>query len=201
MGFFKEIINIFQAPQKQEQPIYEKIEEKQIKKILEELIGLKLVKSIGVSVYSNDEAINTLNADLISIIQLPYNLLDNYNKRSEILKLAKELNKKVQSRSVFLQGLFFLPKDELTKKLMTLGPYLDTIKSICSDFNLDVSTLAMGYVKQTKQIDQVILGVDSIEQLLLNLKQFENDIPLNAIKEIDKINVIEEELLLPMNWK
>ena len=70
----------------------------------------KCFSELGVSVYGNDQ-IDLLNENiLIDRIQLPFNLLDNSTLRKKrILKLKKE-GKKVDGRSIFLQGLFQIIK-------------------------------------------------------------------------------------------
>lgn len=62
--------------------------------------------------------------------------------------------------------------------------------------------MALNYVLKNKNIDKVLIGVDSLHQLqnnltILNSIQKDN---LNFSDEIDKIKVKEVELLNPVNW-
>jgi len=78
--------------------------------VIDEMMMLKLngkIKFLGVSIYTNDELLKVIEDDRIDVIQLPFNLFDNFNKRGSLLKLAKEKGKIIHSRSAFLQGLFF----------------------------------------------------------------------------------------------
>jgi aryl-alcohol dehydrogenase-like predicted oxidoreductase len=63
-----------------------------------------------------------------------------------------------------------------------------------------METLALSYALYNKNIDHVLIGVDTKEQLIKNLHASE-DIP-HAIDYINQqIRVKETELLNPVNWK
>ena len=62
---------------------------------------------IGVSIYKNEEIKNIIEDPFIDRVQSPFNLLDNLSQRGEYFKSLKKNNKKIDIRSVFLQGLFY----------------------------------------------------------------------------------------------
>lgn len=159
-----------------------------------------LINSIGVSIYENEEFEAACNEEIIDVIQLPYNLLDNYHQRGSLMEYAKSLGKKLHIRSIFLQGLFFLGRENLPSKLSHLVPYLAQIKDISRDAGVSVNQLAMGYAMQTPGIDKVILGVDSLDQLEINLRLSEIILPRSVIDRVGEIHVNEAELLYPKNW-
>ena len=83
---------------------------KYFEKYRKELLILKrdgIINNIGVSLYSNDELERVLKFNEITLVQLPFNLLDNNNKRGNIIKKAKAKGIEIHTRSTFLQGLFF----------------------------------------------------------------------------------------------
>ncbi|MFN5334596.1 MAG: aldo/keto reductase, partial [Bacteroidota bacterium] len=67
---------------------------------------------VGVSVYTNEEIEGLFDDTNIDVVQVPYNLLDNYSKRGKYFSMLKEKGKKIHVRSVFLQGLFFMKFDK-----------------------------------------------------------------------------------------
>lgn len=171
--------------------------------LMDELLLLKqqgLIKKIGISIYTNDEFQCAINDDFIDVIQLPFNLLDNQNIRGSLLEQAKQKEKEIHIRSVYLQGLFFMNTDLLPERLLSLKPYLQSLHDYCKKESINMETLALSYALYNQNIDQVLIGVDTKEQLIKNL---------NASKEIpqafDFINshilVKETELLNPANWK
>ena len=161
----------------------------------------KSVKYIGVSVYTNeqmDEVINDLN---IEIIQIPFNLFDNLNKRGELLKKAKEKNKIIHTRSAFLQGLFFMEKNNPNNIRTKLEKELDIISEISLKASISIGSIALNYCLLQNNIDGVLIGVDSLLQLKENIAFSETKICNQYIKEIEKINIQDVNLLNPSLWK
>ena len=159
-----------------------------------------LVSKAGISLYGNNEIEEILNNyDGFDFIQIPFNLFDNDSKRSALLKKAKRMNIEVHTRSVFLQGLFFKPKNKISVKLQPLIMHLDTLESIKNATSINTQTLALQYVLQKKYIDHVLIGVETAKQLVDNLNncKIEQTIPHHLI---DAIDVREIELLNPSNW-
>ena len=171
--------------------------------ILFELIELKeqnRIKKIGVSVYGNSEFQLANDTIEIDVIQLPFNLLDNLSQRGKLIEEAKTKGKEIQVRSVFLQGLFFKNTKQLPNSIKSLKPYLEEILIIAKEANIPIENLALQYALQYKEIDNVIIGVDNVEQLERNLSFSNIKLPSEVVKAINKINVKETELLYPKNW-
>lgn len=159
------------------------------------------IRKVGVSVYTNDELKQAINADEVDCIQLPFNLLDNTYQRGALLKEAKRRGKEIQVRSVFLQGLFFKDMSTYAPYLQPLKKYIAQIKEIADEANISMAELALGYALAEPSIDSVIIGVDTKAQLEKNLSHA-SQLPAEAIiKKIDSIAVQETELLYPYNWK
>jgi uncharacterized protein len=183
---------------------YHRFEEMQINPgSLKQLARLKdqgRISSIGVSVYTNRELESSIESPHVDVIQLPFNLLDNASKRGALLKYAKERNKVVQVRSVFLQGLFFRSPDSFPAKLQPLSKYIKLLRELAEDNGLSMFDLALGYALNTAEVDQVIIGVDSKQQLMENLRVLSGKLATGLVQEIDAIQVVEDELLYPYNW-
>lgn len=160
----------------------------------------KIIK-IGVSLYDNFEIEKVLENNAIQLIQLPFNLLDNNSKRLEALNLAKQADVEIHTRSVFLQGLFFKNRNDFTGNLKTLLPYTDRINEISKSHSIPISQLAINYPLSQKNIDQVLIGVDNVEQLTQNINYLSDNLPNEVFKKIDQINVKELNLLNPSKWK
>jgi len=89
-----------------------------------------LINSIGLSIYTNEELKKAIEDKIIDVIQLPFNLLDNSKEKMELLQKAKNKNKKIQVRSVFLQGLFFMNSEKLPSHLISMKPSIEAIHYI-----------------------------------------------------------------------
>lgn len=158
------------------------------------------VDKIGVSVYTNEELLDSLENINVRVVQCPFNLLDNDSIRGGTLVKAKEKGIEIQVRSAFLQGLFFMDRNSLPLALKELKSHLELLDRICFENEISMSELALGYCLSKDYIDKVVIGVDSLEQLNLNIEAIKTPLPEFIIEEIDKIKVINQTLLNPTNW-
>lgn len=157
---------------------------------------------IGVSVYTLEEMELVSSDDNIDIVQCPFNLLDNNSKRGQGFKTLKENGKEIHVRSVFLQGLFFKNQSLINGSILKLVPYLEKLHQISFESNIVIGRLALLYVLQNPYVDKVLIGVDNKTQFDLNINWINSEkLSEEVIDTINKINVREEELLLPFNWK
>jgi aryl-alcohol dehydrogenase-like predicted oxidoreductase len=166
----------------------------------EDFIKPDNVDKIGVSVYTNEELLDAIKDPKIIVVQCPFNLLDNHSVRGESLEKAKEMGVEVQVRSVFLQGLFFKDRNNLPLELISLKDPLEKLDQICFENEISMSELALGYCLSKDYIDKVVIGVDSIEQLNMNIEAITSPLPKFILEEIDKITVINQKLLNPTYW-
>tara|TARA_B100002019_G_C21162257_1_gene543923 strand:- start:175 stop:1038 length:864 start_codon:yes stop_codon:yes gene_type:complete len=173
--------------------------EKEVKDFHQKFKG-ELFDELGVSIYTNCEIENLINDPFIDRIQSPFNILDNYNKRGIYFEKLYLSGKKVDVRSVFLQGVFFKKISDLKHNLIPLKKYLNFIRELSNEFNIDINSISFGYLNSFDFIDRIIFGVDSLEQLKKNLKSFSIKLPEVLIKKINSIEIKDQELLNPSKW-
>lgn len=155
--------------------------------------------NFGISLYTNDEVNEIINIDELSSIQIPFNLLDNTSLRGDTISIIKQNGKKLYFRSIFLQGLFFTPLDNIPDKLSKLKNSIEKVNRISQKYQISVLSLAISYALY-QNIDGILLGVDSVNQLekiINSIGIIENE---NLIKEIDLIKVESELDLDPRFW-
>ena len=116
------------------------------------------------------------------------------------MQLCIERGKILHSRSVFLQGLFYKDFDEYPDNLRQLLPYTKKLREISTECNIQLSQLALNYALQEADINTVIIGVDSLDQLKENVENCKKTIPPTVIDKINTIDVKEINLLYPKNW-
>ena len=173
------------------------------KGVMEELKALKragLIQKTGASVYDNEELAFAIESEDIDVIQLPFNLLDNNSQRGTLLEKARQQQKEIQVRSVFLQGLFFKDPATFPNGLQPLQPYMQQIHSLASEWRITMEEMAIGYVMNQAAIDHVLLGVDTLEQLKTNIAHASKQLPGEVMNFLDKLHVHETALLYPKNW-
>lgn len=167
---------------------------------LQDLKEKSKIKKIGFSLYNPEQLITLLSLNLVpDLVQLPYSLLDK--KFEPYFEQLKSLGVEIHVRSVFLQGLYFMNPFNLPEKLKGLKQELLQLYSICKEFKIDMSFLALNYILSNKNIDKVVIGIDNISQLekiyglIITFK-----INSNLIDVVNKITVNQKELLNPANW-
>ena len=173
------------------------------KEQLENIIRLKnkVVKLIGVSVYTNKEMNEVIDDINIDIIQIPFNLFDNLNLRGELLKKAKKKNKIIHTRSAFLQGLFFMKKDNPCIIRSKLKKEMEFVTDISLKSSMPVGSIALNYCLMQSNIDGVLIGVETLQQLKENIAISGIKIPSQYVDQINTIRINNLELLNPTSWK
>ena len=169
--------------------------------VLKKLKSDKKIKNLGVSVYTNDEIEKVLLNDDIDSIQLPFNIFDNANLRGDILKRIKSEGKTVHTRSALLQGLFFKDSNDPNDIVQKLKNEMILLSEISKSNNASISELTLSYCLQQKNIDNVLIGVDSLNQLKDNIKSVDYKIESKTIDKINTIKVKNLDLLNPSLWK
>ncbi len=172
----------------------------QLMVMLNKIKSQGLIKNIGVSVYTNDQIESLLEDDLISVIQMPFNLLDNESIRGNLMQKLKDKDKEIHTRSAFLQGLFFKDNSSNNVIAQQLSKQLLAIKTVANEEHISIASLALGYCVAQKNIDQVLIGVDSVEHLIDNVKAADYQIRKEVTEKINAIRVDNVDLLNPSLW-
>lgn len=167
---------------------------------IESLKSNSFVNKIGVSVYSNEEIEFLINDLRIDLVQLPFNLFDNNNKRGKIIKKLKDSGKTVHTRSVFLQGLFFKKNDSENMTVKNLKSELKNLLIISKKYKIGVPEMSLLYCLKQDNIDMVLFGVESTNQLIENLKSVQYGLDHKLIREIESINIKNNNFLNPSLW-
>ena len=169
-------------------------------KLVSKLIDNNLVNKIGVSVYNNIQIEKLLDNEKIKVVQLPFNLFDNTNRRGEYIKKLKEAGKITHTRSAFLQGIFFKNPMDFNFIVRKLSNELTFLNQLSDKYNVPIGSFALNYCLSQKDIDQVIIGTDSINQLEQNIEFTKLDLEDSLLEEINSIFIKNEKLLNPSLW-
>ena len=151
------------------------------------------------------EGIKVLKDERFTIIQIPFNYLDNQWNNDEFKSLIqKRHDVEIHVRSIFLQGILVNDFKHWPKiKEYDFEPIYDNITNLCKKYNLSKLELVVGYIKSIKWIDSVLFGVDNIEQLKENIALYKNTTELNKtiLNECTKLfSNIPKELVNPVLW-
>jgi len=167
-------------------------------KVLSKLKNQGLIKKIGFSVYSSKQIDAILKKFKFDLIQLPINILDQRILAGEHLTKLKKAGIEIHARSIFLQGLLLMPFEELPQYFKPMAKHLKKYFSTLKEKKISSLETTLNFVKNIKEIDQIIIGINNSNQLLENIKAYNKKISL-PWEEFAYFN--KEEMLDPQNWR
>lgn len=132
-----------------------------------------LTRNIGVSLYTPLEARRVLDNYEIDVIQFPLNLMDRRMLNTGLLDRFKSAGVEIHTRSAFLQGLFFMSPEAIPDNLLKARPFVTAIQERAHDCGVSVGGLALGFLQSIPKIDHIIIGVNTVEQLISDLDDYE----------------------------
>lgn len=161
------------------------------------------IKYFGVSIYTQEEFELALDNDCINIIQIPFNIFDLRAIKLDWINKAKEKNKLLIIRSIFLQGLLFMKENEIPSNLLDAVPYIKVLNKLCEKYNMTRVDLLLAFVDSFIENSIILFGCESIEQASENLERFKNIKKLDYNIRCDiykKFYNISENIYNPVKW-
>ena len=171
--------------------------------LVKKLKELSLIKNFGVSIYNDEEFNFALNNADIELIQIPFNLFDQRAITKDWLKKAKEKNKLIFIRSIYLQGLILMDIDKIPQHLNDAKKYVERIDSICYKLHISKNELALSFVDGIAKDSIILFGCDSLGQAKENIENYNNLIELDqdSLDEIvNNLSNINENIYNPSKW-
>jgi aryl-alcohol dehydrogenase-like predicted oxidoreductase len=159
------------------------------------------IKRIGVSVLSPEQALQLVTHSEIDSLQVPFNLLDQRLRRARFFQQAKTEGKEVFIRSVFLQGLAFIPDENLDPYFAPLRVPLANLDRWATDHGMTRGGLFLRYAQS--QGAHVVVGCESTEQLRQNLATWKlGPLAESQAREVEALlPEISAVLLDPSRWR
>jgi len=161
------------------------------------------INFFGVSIYTDEEFMLALENDNVDVIQIPFNLLDQRAIKNNWLQKAKEKNKLIFIRSVYLQGLLLMDIENIPIHLNDAKQYLQNIEEIAAKLNITKNELALSFVDQMADSGILLFGCDNLNQAKQNIDNY-NNLPLldnDTIKLLDdNVINIDEYIYNPSKW-
>jgi aryl-alcohol dehydrogenase-like predicted oxidoreductase len=161
-----------------------------------------LVRYLGVSVYTVDEARRVLAHQAMQVVQAPFNAWDQRTYREGVFQLTAARDKLCFVRSVFLQGLLTLPLEAAASRLWFARTASGRWDALARRFAVPREELAVRCALALAA--PVVVGMETVGQVRANARLFELE-PL-SVEEMDEIHtamagVIDERILNPSRWQ
>lgn len=168
--------------------------------IIIRLKEMNLVEYGGFSAFYPADINYAIEEDQLEVLQVPCNLFDH---RFLQLVTAEQLrNKLVIGRSIFLQGLFFMDPDCLNGPLITARKPLHQLREIAIKYELTIEQLAVAFVRDQPQIDCLVIGAETIDQVIQNIDLMKQPSLRQAMltEILDTFSEIDPIVITPVLW-
>lgn len=158
------------------------------------------LRFIGVSVYTDDEALTAIRTGAVDMIQIAFSVLDQ-RKAKTVLPVAKEQNVGILTRSALLKGALSSKGRHLPPELSDLKIATDRAREFLGVSWSDLPTAAVRFCLDFPGLNSVLIGPRTqaeLEQSLsvLPMKAFEP----GFIRKAENLGLAEERLVNPALW-
>ncbi len=176
--------------------------EKGLKEIILGFVKEGRVDRVGVSVYSPKKALQALETAGIDMVQFPTNILDRRFVDAGVFDLARKKGKELYIRSVFLQGLLLMDREQLPVEMNNIArPVLEKLEFVIKEFNLTRQELALGYVKTQFPEAKIIFGAETVGQVKENAGFWNSNLPQTVIERLHQaFESVDRTILDPVLW-
>ncbi len=124
-----------------------------------------LVEQVGVCAYASDDVVGVARRFKPDLMQAPASLLDQRLLLDGSLMAVREMGIEVHLRSIFLNGLLFLPPDRVPAQLKGAAGRLSRARRMIAEGRSDPLQAALGFALSRPEADAVIVGASSAAEL------------------------------------
>lgn len=156
-----------------------------------------LVEKIGLSAYTPQEIAKAATLIDLDIVQVPFNIFDRRLLTSGWLNRLHNSGIEIHARSIFLQGLLLLERDDIPNKFRKWNKLWNEWHDWLEFSNTSALAACLHYPLSIPQIDKVIVGLDNIEHLHQLTQSFDQSKRPFIFPDLS----CDDELLLnPSKW-
>ncbi|MEI7707613.1 MAG: aldo/keto reductase [Chlorobium sp.] len=169
------------------------------KELYEALYALKergKVQKVGVSIYNPLELDALTRLFHFDLVQAPFNIIDSRLYRAGWLQRLKDDEVEIHTRSAFLQGLLLMPEENLPSKFTPWSDLFQRWHTWQAEHHVSALHACLAFSLSFPEIDRVIVGADSINQLDQIIKASRLTLPDN----LPDLYCEAENLINPARW-
>lgn len=165
---------------------------------LRSLVAEGQIHRFGVSSYDTRVADFAVAQDDVSLLQVPFNLVDH--RFEEAIRKVETRGGSAFVRSPFLQGLFFLTPERAEAEL-GVGEAVGRIQRLAENEGLSVAALALAYSRERSGASYVLAGAESADQVRDGAEGFRAPLPHDVAGEVAAIAAqFPTPILDPSRW-
>ena len=167
-------------------------------KALKNIKNSGLVSKIGVSIYNPIELNKIFKLLNFDIVQSPMNLIDRRLEKSGWLYRLNDKGVEIHARSIFLQGLLLMQRNEIPSKFEKWSRIWNEWELKIYNNKNNAILKCLSYPLSFPQIQNIVIGANN----LLQLDEIVSASFKKIIKEDLSFMISNDEMLInPSNWK
>ena len=124
-----------------------------------------LCRRIGVPVYASDDPVGVAKRFKPDVVQAPASLLDQRLLIDGTLSTLAEMGVEVWLRSIFLNGVLFLPPDRAPSHLQAAAGRISRARRLIAEGKSDPLQAALGFALSRPEAARVLVGVTTASEM------------------------------------
>jgi aryl-alcohol dehydrogenase-like predicted oxidoreductase len=124
-----------------------------------------LFEKVGIAAHVTDDPVGLARRFRPDLMQAPASLLDQRLLADGSLARIAEMGVEVQLRSIFLNGLLFLPPDRVPGPAQGAASRLSRVRRMIAEGRSDPLQAALGFALSRREASAVLVGVTSASEL------------------------------------
>jgi aryl-alcohol dehydrogenase-like predicted oxidoreductase len=124
-----------------------------------------LCRRIGVPVYASDDPVGVARRFKPDVVQAPASLLDQRLLLDGSLATIAEMGIEVHLRSIFLNGVLFLPPDRAPSHLKAAAGRISRARRLIAEGRSDPLQASLGFALTRPEASAVLVGVTSAAEM------------------------------------
>ena len=158
------------------------------------------IRFIGVSIYTEEEALAAIQTNAVDMIQIAYNILDQ-RKSKTVLPAAQKNNVGILTRSALLKGVLSAKAEHLPAEMSELKIAADRARQSLKVSWDNLPTAAVRFCLDSPGIDSVLIGPRTEAELHQSLSVLKMaSLGKDFLSEAESLGLTEERLVNPAFW-
>lgn len=159
------------------------------------------VRFLGVSVYTEAEALAAIESNCFEVVQVAYNVLDQ-RMAARVFPAAARMGVGVIVRSALLKGALTAKAQWLPPELAKLRQAAGQAKDVLAGDWAALPEMALRFCLSASQVATVLIGVQRPEELTQALAAVkEGSLPQELLARTPTLALTEESWLNPSHWQ
>jgi aryl-alcohol dehydrogenase-like predicted oxidoreductase len=132
---------------------------------LQDLKEQGLIEKVGVATLASDDPVGVARRFKPDLIQAPVSLLDQRLIATGALAAVRDLGVEVHLRSIFMQGVLFLPLDRMPAPMKGAAAGISRVRRMIAEGRSDPLQAALAFALSREEASSVVVGVTTAAEL------------------------------------